>query len=217
LIPQGHRCSACLESPRPKRRTQSALQGETAMGRPLIVLGDKTSHGGVVIEASSMTDTHGKRIARVGDKVTCPKKGHGRVTTIATGDPTLIVDGAPAARHGDLCACGAKLLAGQYVTVVDEGNGIGAQSSSSWAESAAEKPSAVDELHTVRFQAVDGVTGEPLPQCPYVICRPNGTQHGGLTDTRGFTAPIQNEQAENVAVHFSFSSPARQIEREDLS
>ena len=40
------------------------------MGRPFIVLGDATSHGGKVIEASGMTDTHGKRIARVGDKVT---------------------------------------------------------------------------------------------------------------------------------------------------
>jgi uncharacterized Zn-binding protein involved in type VI secretion len=68
--------------------------------RPFIVLGDQTDHGGVVIEASQMSDTHGKGIARVGDQVTCPKRGHG-TTVIVTGDPTMIIDGKPAARHGD--------------------------------------------------------------------------------------------------------------------
>jgi len=86
------------------------------MSRPFIVLGDKTSHGGTVVEASASTDTHGQRIARVGDKVTCPRKGHGRITTIGTGDATMLIDGRPAARHGDLTACGATLIATQSVS-----------------------------------------------------------------------------------------------------
>ncbi|KAB2928844.1 MAG: PAAR domain-containing protein [Dechloromonas sp.] len=86
------------------------------MTRPFILLGDKTSHGGVVISASETTDSKGKGIARVGDKVTCPLKGHGSVTTIATGDSTALIDGKPAARHGDLTACGASLIAGQSMT-----------------------------------------------------------------------------------------------------
>ena len=47
------------------------------MGRPFIVLGDSTSHGGTVVGASGTSGTHGRRIARVGDKVTVPKKGTG--------------------------------------------------------------------------------------------------------------------------------------------
>ena len=86
------------------------------MGRPFIVLGDKTDHGGEVIEASGVTDTHGKRIARLGDKVSCPKKGHGGTTTIVSGDPTMIIAGRAAARHGDKTACGATLIASQSVT-----------------------------------------------------------------------------------------------------
>lgn len=86
------------------------------MSRAFILLGDKTSHGGVVISASETSDCNGKGIARVGDKVTCPKKGHGGVTTIASGDPTAIIDGRPAARHGDLTACGASLIASQSLT-----------------------------------------------------------------------------------------------------
>lgn len=87
------------------------------MARPFIVLGDKTDHGGEVIEASGVTDSHGKRLARVGDKVTCPKKGHG-TTVIATGDATMIIDGRPAARHGDKTACGATLIASQAVSTI---------------------------------------------------------------------------------------------------
>jgi uncharacterized Zn-binding protein involved in type VI secretion len=83
------------------------------MGKPFIVIGDKTSHGGVVIAGSPSTDTGGKPIARVGDKVTCPKKGHGGMTVIASGDSTCIIDGKPAARHGDKTACGATLLSSQ--------------------------------------------------------------------------------------------------------
>jgi len=86
------------------------------MGRPFIVLGDKTDHGGEVVEASGVTDTHGKRLARVGDKVTCPKKGHGGTTQIVSGDLTMIIDGKAAARHGDKTACGATLISSQSVS-----------------------------------------------------------------------------------------------------
>lgn len=86
------------------------------MSRSFILLGDKTDHGGVVISASETTDCDGKGVARVGDKVTCPKKGHGNVTTIVTGDATALIDGRPAARHGDKTACGAILIASQSLT-----------------------------------------------------------------------------------------------------
>lgn len=86
------------------------------MSKPFIVVGDKTDHGGTVVQGSAMTDAAGKQIARVGDKVTCPKRGHGGTTVIASGDPTCIIDGQAAARHGDKTACGATLLSSQAVT-----------------------------------------------------------------------------------------------------
>ncbi len=84
------------------------------MAGPLIRLGDKTTHGGVVIEASMASDIGGIGIARVGDKVACPAHG---VQTIVSGDMALVVDGKPAARHGDMVSCGATLIAGQQATV----------------------------------------------------------------------------------------------------
>lgn len=86
------------------------------MGRPFIVIGDKTDHGGVVIQGATASDAAGKKIARVGDKVTCPRRGHGHTTVIVSGDPTCVIDGQPAARHGDKTACGATLIASQATT-----------------------------------------------------------------------------------------------------
>jgi uncharacterized Zn-binding protein involved in type VI secretion len=88
--------------------------GDDTMSGPLIRLGDKTSHGGVVIEASPHSDIAGVGIARMGDKTVCPKHGP---SPIVSGDSTLIVDGKPAALDGDKTGCGATLIAGQQTTI----------------------------------------------------------------------------------------------------
>jgi uncharacterized Zn-binding protein involved in type VI secretion len=84
------------------------------MAAALIRLGDKTSHHGTVVEASQLSDSGGVGIARVGDKVSCPR--HSNVT-IASGDPTMLVDGKPVARHGDKTSCGATLIASQQASI----------------------------------------------------------------------------------------------------
>jgi uncharacterized Zn-binding protein involved in type VI secretion len=108
------------------------------MTQPFIVIGDKTSHGGTVVGGATTATTHGKQVARVGDKVTCPKCGS---TTIATGDNTMIVMGQPIARHGDKTACGATLIAGQSVTTTGAGGGGGSSSASSTSATATPQPS----------------------------------------------------------------------------
>jgi uncharacterized Zn-binding protein involved in type VI secretion len=84
------------------------------MAGPLIRLGDKTTHGGTVVEASTMSDIDGVGIARMGDRTVCPMHGP---QPIVSGDQTFIVDGKAAARHGDMTGCGAKLIAGQQTTI----------------------------------------------------------------------------------------------------
>jgi uncharacterized Zn-binding protein involved in type VI secretion len=103
------------------------------MSQFVIVVGDKTSHGGVVISGAPTTDVDGKPVARIGDKVTCPCRGHGGVNVIVSGDPTCIVDGQPIARHGDKTACGATLLSSQVRTSVDTGGGGSGSSNASIA------------------------------------------------------------------------------------
>ncbi|MFT0735636.1 PAAR domain-containing protein [Ralstonia wenshanensis] len=99
-----------------------------ASGRPLIVVGDKTTHGGTVITADMTSTTHGKAMARIGDMTVCPKcKGTFPITEATS----IVSDGGGRgyARHMDGTACGAKLISGQSVTTSsNEGSGNGGAS-----------------------------------------------------------------------------------------
>ncbi|OCG20372.1 MULTISPECIES: PAAR domain-containing protein [unclassified Gilliamella] len=75
----------------------------------VIRLGDKTSHGGQVISASTKLIVFTKGVARVGDLVSCPITGHG-INPIIEGDPLFIEDGKQVAFHGHRSACGCALI-----------------------------------------------------------------------------------------------------------
>jgi uncharacterized Zn-binding protein involved in type VI secretion len=77
-------------------------------GRGVIRLGDKTDHGGQVINASSDTIVMGKAAALANDMTHCPQ---------CKGDFAIKPDGAGAkhtgcsyAYHDDVTLCGAKLI-----------------------------------------------------------------------------------------------------------
>jgi uncharacterized Zn-binding protein involved in type VI secretion len=172
------------------------------VSRPLIVVGDKTDHGGEVIQGSPTTDAAGKPIARVGDKITCPR--HGGIdgtTVIATGDPTLIIDGQPAARHGDKTACGATLLATQVVTTDDPGGGGGSTQRSSRATpiaaaaAAAAGAAATMEKFDLHFLVKDEKSGSPMANVPYRLTLETGSEVIGVTDSKGLTKTIDADSA----------------------
>jgi uncharacterized Zn-binding protein involved in type VI secretion len=160
------------------------------MGRPFVVIGDSTDPGGVVVGASAVTETHGKRIARVGDQVTCPKKGHG-TTVIVTGDPTMIIDGMPAARHGDKCACGATLIASQSVSTTSDGGTANPQAASNiqknQALAAGIAPASAREEIRFDEQTQLTVTGDTaiLVGLPWVIKTQDGRIFSGRLDATG--------------------------------
>jgi len=80
------------------------------MPKKIIVLGDRTSHGGTVITAkgTGRNTIDGIPVACVGDKVSCPKKGHGGAYIIqGAKEPESTLDGVPIAREGDKTSCGA--------------------------------------------------------------------------------------------------------------
>ena len=149
---------------------------EVQMSRPVIVVGDRTSHGGVVLTGSPFSDVNGKGIARIGDKVTCPQKGHGSVTTIVTGDLTDMIDGSPVARHGDKTACGATLISSQMLTYVDEGSDSGGRASTTLSRSAQSQAAAssaiasdmqIDELE--QFFIILDEHGQPASGLMYRV------------------------------------------------
>lgn len=76
-------------------------------GRGVIRIGDKTSHGGQVISASSGSTVMGLTAALDGDMTVCPKcKGS---FPIKAGGAGARHDGKPYAYDGDQAACGARL------------------------------------------------------------------------------------------------------------
>lgn len=81
---------------------------------------DPTSHGGTVIEGSIFDICHGKPISFVGHKVTCPKcKG---IFPIVEGAPTTTFYGKGVALAGMKTACGAILIATQFLDTVEYGS-----------------------------------------------------------------------------------------------
>ncbi|EKS7793740.1 PAAR domain-containing protein [Edwardsiella piscicida] len=56
------------------------------MSKGFVLIGDKTTHGGQLIFASSTMVVNGKKVALVGDKVSCPKEGH-TINAIIEGSP----------------------------------------------------------------------------------------------------------------------------------
>lgn len=85
------------------------------MGKPVSRLGDSHSHGGQIIEASDNVFARGRRVARVGDKATCPIHG---IAVITTGSGAVFVNGRAAARVTSQLSCGAVMVEGDEGTLV---------------------------------------------------------------------------------------------------
>lgn len=162
---------------------------------PMIVIGDKTTHGGTVVGGATTVSTHAKIIARAGDLVTCPTCGS---TTIATGDNTMIIMGQPVARHGDKTACGATLISSQSVTTTGPGgNGgtersvptsvaavaVAAAAGVAVAEGSSAKPREPSS-HAVGFRLIDEETGMPLARQPIRLLV-DGVATDATTDEEG--------------------------------
>lgn len=80
------------------------------MALAIVRLGDKTTHGGVVISASEIHTLRDIGIARKGDLVACPLPGHG-TNPIVEGCEFFTVGGRNVALHGHKSACGCTLIA----------------------------------------------------------------------------------------------------------
>ncbi|MCB5206523.1 PAAR domain-containing protein [Methylovorus mays] len=84
------------------------------MARKFIVVGDPTDHAGKVVSGSPTHTINGKPVARLGDKVDCPKRypdgsPHG-VNLIVEGEANCLIDGIPAALEGHKTECGCCLV-----------------------------------------------------------------------------------------------------------
>ncbi|MDX6018875.1 PAAR domain-containing protein [Scandinavium sp. V105_16] len=79
------------------------------MSKGVVFLGDKTDHGGEVISASANYTIDGKKVALVGDMVSCPVDGHG-TNPIVEGAPNRSVNGRAVVVDGCKCQCGCRVI-----------------------------------------------------------------------------------------------------------
>lgn len=79
------------------------------MPKGFVLLGDKTTHGGTVISATSTMVVNGKAVALIGDKVSCPVPGHG-TSQIVEGSPEWSSDGKAVVVDGCRCQCGCQVI-----------------------------------------------------------------------------------------------------------
>lgn len=178
------------------------------MSSNIIVLGDKTSHGGTVISASMSSATHGKGWARVGDMVSCPRcRG---VFPIIQGDSSLLDDGKAVAYNGNKVACGAVLISSQSVTTTDPSAGA-APGASLEASSAGyigsnlvanyhdEPLDDIGERFKGRFQVIDSFSGQPVADQAIRVRSTSGQYLTGATDAEGFTQWVERESNEALA------------------
>ncbi|QEW33873.1 PAAR domain-containing protein [Erwinia billingiae] len=79
------------------------------MSKGFVLLGDSTTHGGQVISASSTMIVNGKKVALMGDQISCPLIGHG-INAIVEGSPEWASDGKAVVVDGCRCACGCQVI-----------------------------------------------------------------------------------------------------------
>jgi uncharacterized Zn-binding protein involved in type VI secretion len=163
-----------------------------------IVKGDRTSHGGHVVECSSHRSIDGLLVARVGDPVWCPRCN--RMTRIVTSRfPQITDNGVPSAFDLDTTDCGAVLYS-RHNNHAGYGSNDAPASAPATARTAAPAPRGMAEAAGVQEHFVlrrDG-TGNELAGVKYTLRTAGGRIIEGETDEHGRTDVVWTDRPENM-------------------
>lgn len=171
-----------------------------------IVMGDRTSHGGTVVSGDMTFTIDGQPIARIGDKVFCPRCK--KTTVIVTSRfPTVSAFGQNVAYDQDSTTCGALLNSRHNGHAGWEAEGSDAASgSSSAAGASAGVVAGVAEYlpkEALRFQEhfiMHDEAGTLMANVPYSARTGEGRIIEGETDAEGRTAIIWTDSPEAVEI-----------------
>ncbi|MCE4057991.1 PAAR domain-containing protein [Pseudomonas sp. Au-Pse12] len=157
----------------------------------------------------------GKPAARVSDPTACPIPGHG-VNPIASGSADVLFDGLPAARQGDVSACGGALVGGLSGTVSINGRAAATQGSVGAhgntviggsgtviigdsftpAPFVAPLPVQINWPFNEQYAIECQKTGKPLVGIAYTFKTASGKIFSGVTGADGKTEKISSSNAE---------------------
>ncbi|WP_233827629.1 PAAR domain-containing protein [Paraburkholderia sp. ZP32-5] len=143
------------------------------VARAKIRVGDKTSHGGTVIEGFPEMQCYGKPIAGLGHAVTCPKcSGHHQ---IVEGVASFSFKGTPIALEGMKTSCGAVLIASQHLDLVELVSG-GSPSSSDLLTSGPPEGGDHEEQVIEQWFGLEDEHGNPVKGYKYDLLK-DGEMH----------------------------------------
>lgn len=157
------------------------------MPRSVIRIGDRTSHGGVVVTGDQTLNVFGQAAARRGDMTTCPRcKGSYPIVegTRSTGSSQWL------ALEGMRTACGATLVASQHFWQEADATGT----------STAVPAGTNVNTYKGRFQVFRDASREPHSGQRYRVTTIDGTPFEGETDADGYTAWIESQSPDMLAL-----------------
>jgi uncharacterized Zn-binding protein involved in type VI secretion len=163
-----------------------------------IVQGDRTSHGGHVVECTSHRSIDGLLVARVGDPVWCPRCN--RMTKIVTSRfPQVKDNGVPSAFDLDVTDCGAQLYS-RHNNHAGYGSPDAVASPAAKVKTAAQTPPSRESAASVQehFVLRQNSTGKELAGVKYTLNCGNGRTIEGETDEHGRTDVVWTDSPENT-------------------
>lgn len=173
--------------------------GVYGVRRYLIMLGDKTTADGVVLEGEPVSTARGQPFAYQEAKANCHAcKSEGYIRNVGPNRPMVLM-GKQVALENDLCICKCnpppKLIASQSNAFMDfdsaelatmgytpQGRYIG------------------DASYDQHFLLKDERTGHPLKNTPYKIVTDDGEEIEGRTDEHGHTEKVYADSAVTATI-----------------
>lgn len=162
-----------------------------------IVQGDRTSHGGQVVQCSARRSINGIAMARMGDTVWCPRCN--RMTKIITSRfPQITDNGIPSAFDMDMTDCGASLYSrhNDHVGFGLQGGGNVPLATSRGTSNSWSKTSNAQE----HFILKDNDTGKAIASTPYTISMADGRIIEGVTDDDGRTSVVWTATPDDMTI-----------------
>lgn len=171
------------------------------MRRNFIVLGDKTTADGVVLQGEERSQHHGKPLAYEGAAVSCHAcKSTGHIQCVEPLHPMKLF-GKQVALENDLCICQCnpppKLVATQQAGYMAFDTAALAKASLEATQISGNPAELFDDHY-----ALYGKSGASLAGVRYAIVRENGSTERGTTDAKGHTHLLSTTaQAEHIQVY----------------
>ncbi|PLZ03863.1 PAAR domain-containing protein [Burkholderia sp. WAC0059] len=173
------------------------------MKRYFILLGDRTTAGGVVIQGDESWRNHGKPLAYHGARISCPAcKTVGYICNVPPYRP-MTLKGKQIALENDICICKCnpppRLIASQNnASMSFESRKLAAMGLRPDGSPLPKDETAIHGAFDEQVTLVDRKTGQPLADFPYQFRGDDGTLAKGRTGIDGRTIRIGTSDATNL-------------------